>query len=97
MDEAFKEYLRLGLKKNVHCNWKHLELVLEQLIKDYSAENTKMLIETLNSNELKILNNIAFAIDAGVQYRENQIALDLVKEKYSKHLNKDICNQYKLI
>ena len=95
MNKTFKELE--DLKKNNGVNYGYIELVLEQLAKDYSDENIQMLIETLNSNELKILNNIAFAIDAGVQYRENQIALDLVKEKYSKHLNKDICNQYKLI
>ena len=51
-------------------NYGYIELVLEQLAKDYSDENIQMLIETLNSNELNVLKSIVKSVDAGIQDRE---------------------------
>ena len=51
-------------------NYFYIELVLEQLAKDYSDENIQMLIETLNSNELNVLKSIVKSVDAGIQDRE---------------------------
>jgi len=51
-------------------NYGYIELVLEQLAKDYSDENIQMLIETLNSGELDVLKSIVKSVDAGIQDRE---------------------------
>ena len=51
-------------------NYGYIELVLEQLAKDYSDENIQMLIETLNSNEIEVLKSIVKSVDAGIQDRE---------------------------
>tara|TARA_B100000579_G_scaffold193422_1_gene158080 strand:+ start:3153 stop:3419 length:267 start_codon:yes stop_codon:yes gene_type:complete len=50
-------------------NYGYIELVLEQLAKDYSDENIQMLIETLNSNEIEVLKSIVKSVDAGIQDR----------------------------
>ncbi len=50
-------------------NYGYIELVLEQLAKDYSDENIQMLIETLNSGELDVLKSIVKSVDAGIQDR----------------------------
>ena len=51
-------------------NYGYIELVLEQLAKDYSDENIQMLIETLNSRELDVLKSIVKSVDSGLQDRE---------------------------
>ena len=68
MNKTFKELEEL--KKNNGVNYGYIELVLEQLAKDYSDENIQMLIETLNSNEIEVLKSIVKSVDAGIQDRE---------------------------
>jgi len=68
MNKTFKELEEL--KKNNRVNYFYIELVLEQLAKDYSDENIQMLIETLNSNEIEVLKSIVKSVDAGIQDRE---------------------------